>query len=137
MNGWIKLHRKITEWEWYTDQNTLAVFIHLLIMANVDDKRYRGYDVKRGDCIIGRHKLATDLNISEQNGRTAIKHLILTNEITIKATNKFSIITVVKWEFWQIEEGGATTKSTNKKSNERPTTDQQPTTSKEYKNRRI
>ena len=46
MNGWIKLHRKITEWEWYTDRNTLAVFLHLLIMANIEDKKYRGYDVK-------------------------------------------------------------------------------------------
>jgi hypothetical protein len=66
--------------------------------------------------------------------RTALEHLKSTNEVTTKATNKFTIIHLEKWEFWQIAEGKATTKATNKKSNERPTTDQQPTTSKESKN---
>ena len=68
---------------------TLAVFLHLLIMANIEDKKYRGYDVKRGECIIGRKSLAEDLNMSEQNVRTAINHLLLTNEITIKTTTSY------------------------------------------------
>ena len=33
MSGWIKLHRKITEWEWYSDANTFRVFMHLLLTA--------------------------------------------------------------------------------------------------------
>ena len=137
MNGWIKLHRKITEWEWYTDQNTLAVYIHLLIMANVEDKRYRGYDVKRGDCIIGRHKLAADLNMSEQNVRTAINHLISTNEITIKTTNQFTIVTICNYDSYQFVEKQSN-QQTNQQDNQQPTNDQptgnQPlTTPKELK----
>ena len=33
--GWISLYRKFTEWEWYTDANTMRVFLHLLLKANI------------------------------------------------------------------------------------------------------
>ena len=136
MNGWIKLHRKITEWEWYTDRNTLAVFLHLLIMANIEDKKYRGYDVKRGECIIGRHRLAEDLNMSEQNVRTAINHLLLTNEITIKTTNQFTIVTICNYNSYQVVEMPTDQRSNQQpnqqSTNDQPTGNQQLTTPKEY-----
>lgn len=136
MNGWIKLHRKVTEWEWYTDRNTLAVFLHLLIMANIEDKKYRGYDVKRGECIIGRKSLAEDLNMSEQNVRTAINHLLLTNEITIKTTNQFTIVTICNYNSYQVNEIPTDQRSNQQPNqqltNDQPTGNQQLTTPKEY-----
>lgn len=136
MNGWIKLQRKITEWEWYTDRNTLAVFLHLLIMANIEDKKYRGYDVKRGECVIGRKLLAEDLNMSEQNVRTAINHLLLTNEITIKTTNQFTIVTICNYNSYQVVEMPTDQRSNQqpnqRSTNDQPTGNQQLTTPKEY-----
>ena len=41
--GWIKLYSKFLEWEWYTDVNTKAVFIHLLLTANYEQKKMEGY----------------------------------------------------------------------------------------------
>ena len=66
MSGWIKLHRKITEWEWYSDANTFRVFMHLLLTANYEDKRWRNIDVKRGQIITGRMELAQTLRLSER-----------------------------------------------------------------------
>ena len=40
--GWIKLYRKITEWEWYTVPSMAHLFIHLLFLANQKDKRWKG-----------------------------------------------------------------------------------------------
>lgn len=131
---YIKVFRKMLTWGWYGDTNTLRVFLHILLKANYEPSEYRGHKIGRGECVFGRKKWAKELGLSERQIRTALEHLKSTNEITIKSTNKFSVISVVKWEFWQIEEGKVTTKSTNKESNERPTTDQQPTTSKESKN---
>ena len=48
MNGWIKLHRKILDWGWYSDINTRVVFIHLLLLANFDDRYYLGKKIKKG-----------------------------------------------------------------------------------------
>lgn len=131
--GWIKLHRKFLNWEWYTDTNTKVVFIHLLFLANLEDRRYRGMEIKRGECIIGRNKLAYELNLSEREVRTAINHLISTNEITIKTTNKFTIVTICKFDNYQRVKKQTDQQSDQQPTTERPTTDQQPTTPKEYK----
>lgn len=126
---YVKLFRKILSWGWYGDTNTFRVFMHILLRANYRDSEYRGHHVPAGSCIFGRKKWAKELGLSEQQIRTAIDHLKSTQEITTKATNKFTVITLTNWEFWQIEEGKATKKSTN----HQPTSNQQVTTSKESK----
>ena len=130
---YIKLFRKILTWGWYGDTNTFRVFMHILLNAQYAPSEYKGVTINAGECVFGRKKWAKDLGLSERQVRTAIEHLKSTNEITTKSTNKFTVITIVKWGFWQIEEGKPTNKPTNKKSNERPATDQQPTTYKESK----
>ena len=130
---YIKLFRKLLTWEWYRDANTVRVFLHILLHANYRSSNYMGYEIGAGECVFGRKQWAEDLGLTEQQIRTAIKHLKSTNEITIKTTNKFSIVKVEKWEFWQIEDGGATNKTANNLTNKQPTTNQQLTTSKEYK----
>ena len=135
--GWIKLHRKMIDWEWYSDGNTFRVFVHLLFTANYEDSRYRGYSVPRGSVVIGRKALAETLAISEQNVRTALDHLKSTNEITIKSTNRFSVATVVNYEFYQEKDIEPTNKVTVKLTNNQPTTNQQLTTSKEVKNKEV
>jgi hypothetical protein len=42
MNGYIKLHRKLVDWEWYTDIPTKTLFIHLLLVANHKPNKWRG-----------------------------------------------------------------------------------------------
>ena len=99
--GYIKLFRSMTSWEWYQDSNTKVVFLHLLLNANWNDFRYRGFDIPAGSLVVGRKKLAQDIGISEKNVRTALNHLKMTNEVTIKPTNRFSIITIVNWDKYQ------------------------------------
>ena len=132
--GYIKLHRSILNWEWYSDINTQAVFIYLLLNANWEDSRYRGHLVPKGSLIAGRKKISEDLNISERNVRTSLEHLKSTNEIAIQPTNRFSIITIVNWEKYQGFDLEVTNKVPNKMTNSRPTSDQQVTTYKEIKN---
>ena len=132
-NTYIKLFRKMLTWEWYKDTNTTRVFLHILLRANYKPSRYRGMDIGAGECVFGRKQWSEELGLTEQQIRTALYHLKSTNEITIKTTNKFSIVKVEKWAFWQIDEGGATNKTTNKITNDQPTSNQQVTTSKESK----
>lgn len=100
-NGYIKLYRKMADWGWYTDANTMRVFLHLLLIASYEDNTFRGHRIRPGQAVIGRRRLAQDLGISEQAVRTALNHLKSTNEITIKLTNKFSIVTIVNWASYQ------------------------------------
>ena len=99
--SFIKLDRGITEWEWFTDGNMLKMWVYLLTNANYEDGQYKGYPVRRGQVVVGRKKLAERLGMSEQQVRRCLENLKTTNEITIQTTNKFSLITIVKYAFYQ------------------------------------
>ena len=122
-NGYIKLHRKLLDWGWYKDPNTKAVFLHLLLTANFTESEYMGVKIYPGQTVIGRKALAETLGMSERNVRTALNHLKSTNEVTIKVTNKFSVVTIVGWEKYQVDELKPTGKKTNKMTNNRPASD--------------
>lgn len=121
-NGYIKLFRKMTEWEWYKDTNTKIVFLHLLMIANYKEARYKGIEIHPGQAVIGRRSLSDALGISEQNVRTALAHLKLTNEITIKSTSKFSVVTIENWAFYQSDGDELTNKLTNELTINQPAT---------------
>jgi len=119
-NGWIKIHRKLLDWEWYDEPNTLRLFLHLLLKANHSPKNYRGVEIKEGQVMTGYDKLAKELNLSTQKIRTAISKLKLTNEITSVSSSQGTIIQVVKYKDYQV----VTSKVTAKKQtdNKRITT---------------
>ncbi len=95
------LYRKIKDWRWYKDPNTFRLFIHLLLEASRKQFDFEIHKLLPGQVITGRKVLAMDLGLSEQQIRTSINKLKSTSEITIKSTNKFSIITICKWDEYQ------------------------------------
>lgn len=124
MNGWIKLHRKILDWGWYSDINTRVVFIHLLLLANFDDRYYLGKLIKRGDCVVALSTLAQQTSLTLTQVRTALNHLKSTHEITIKTTNKYSIVTICNFDNYQVLEIENNTQD-NKQDNKQVTNKQQ------------
>lgn len=128
MSGWIKIHRQILDWEWYSDNNAFRVFMHLILKANHKEKRYKGIELKSGSVITSRDILAFETGLSVQQIRTALDKLKSTNEITIETSSKGTIIQVVKYEKYQL--------STNETTNEQPTNNQQVTTNKNDKKER-
>ena len=126
MSGWIKIHRKILEWEWYDDANTFRLFMHLILKANHKDKNYRGQLVKKGSLLTGRELLSQETGLSIQQIRTCLTRLKSTNEITIKTSRQGTIIQIVKYESYQVV--------TNEPTTNQPTSNQQVTTNKNVKN---
>lgn len=133
--SYIKLDRKIAEWEWFTDSNTLKLWIYLLVNAQYQDSSYKGIEVKRGQLITGRKKLAEQLEMSEQQIRTCLDHLQATNEITIKPTNKYSLITIEKYGLYQGDDDG-NNQQNNQQDNQRAT-NKQPTNNHNKRNKEI
>ena len=101
MAGWIKLHRRLLAWEWFSDTNTLSVFMYLLLSANHRAGKWRGVDIQRGQHITSTETIAVNTGLSRQKVRTALNKLKSTGEITIQATSKYSLITLVKWDVYQ------------------------------------
>jgi len=100
-NGWVAIHRKFTNWEWYDDHNTTRLFIHMILRSNHKDEKWRGVSIKRGSFLSGRVQLSRETGLSERQIRTSLNRLKSTNEVTIQTTNKYSIYSMVKWEEYQ------------------------------------
>lgn len=130
MAGWIKLHRKMTDWEWFDDHNTFRLFMYLLMTVNHTAKGWQGITIPAGSIVTGRHKLSAETGLTERQVRTSLKRLKSTNEVTIKSSNKFSIISITNWHVYQESDQQNDQQVTSK----RPASDQQVTTTKEGKN---
>lgn len=111
-SGYIKLHRKIINWEWYKNVNTFRVFLHLLLTANYEDKELRGRIIKRGQRMISVAKLADELQLTIQQTKTTLKNLQSTNDITIETTPNYSIISIKNYNLYQQLTNETTNKST-------------------------
>lgn len=101
MGNYIKLYRKMTEWEWYDHGPTKDVFLHLLLTANYEAKSYRGIALARGECIVTQPELSTELGLTIQQVRTAISHLISTGEITERKEGKSVVFTIKNYSDYQ------------------------------------
>jgi len=118
--GWIKLHRQILDWEWYSDNNCFRLFMHLILKANHKEKRFKGIELKIGSIVTSRDILARETGLSSQQIRTALTKLISTNEITSVTSSQGTIIQIVSYEKYQV--------ATNEITNEQPTNNQRVTT---------
>ena len=122
--GWVKLQRQFVNWQWFKDGPTLHVFVYMLCNANnAANFNCHGTVLQPGQLITGRKAIATACGLTERAVRTAINHLKTTNEITTTTTNKFTVVTLTNWAKYQNKGAETTNKTTNKQSNERPTTD--------------
>ena len=120
MEGWIKIYRKILDWEWYNDNNTKILFLHLLLTANHKEQKWKGQTILRGQKLTSLDHLSKEGNLTLQQTRTALNKLKLTNEITIKSTNKNTLITIEKYDNYQYKEE-EDNKQNNTRRNKRAT----------------
>lgn len=132
MASFITVDRKILKWEWYQDIKVFHLFLYMLLRANWEDGRWKGIDVKRGQLITGRLQLNKDTGLSEREIRTCLNKLKTTGEIAIKATSKYSIITICKYDVYQNKydksDQQIDQQIDQRETNKRPTNDQQTTT---------
>ncbi len=131
--GWIKLHRELLDWEWYTEPNMVHFMIHCLIKANHKPQVWKGIPVKEGEFISGRKVLSAETGLSEQAIRTCISKLKKTGELTSKTTNKYTLFSLNSWKTYQSEDAVNQLSNQQSTSNQ-PTINQQSTTNKNEKN---
>lgn len=98
---YIKVFRRMLDWEWYTDVNTTKLFLHCLLKANWKDGSWHGYKYKRGQFITSIASLSHETGLSVKQVRTALKHLKMTGEVASKEYSKFRVITVSGYDDYQ------------------------------------
>lgn len=100
-NNIIVLNKNFVNWQWYDDRKTTAVFLHLLLTANCETNDFFNISVNRGETVISYHMLASQLHLSVQEVRTAIRKLKQTNEITVKKLSHYTVVSIVNYDQYQ------------------------------------
>lgn len=134
MVGFVMLHREILNWEWYESPETSRLFIHLILKVNYTDKKWQGFEVKRGQLITSANHLASELKLSVQQIRTALKKLESSDYITRKTTNRFTLITIVNYNNRQLPSTLINNQKHTQKTNDQQSSNNQVTTTKESNN---
>lgn len=125
-NGFIVLHRKLLEWEWFADPKTLVVWIYLLFRANWKPNRWKGIEIGRGETLETIAGISRATGLSVRSVRTALDHLKSTNEVTTKSTGYGTLISITQYKKYQ-DYTKLIDKQTDKGIDKRPTNDRQTT----------
>lgn len=126
---YIKLSRKILEWEWYSDTNTKVLFLHMLLKANWKDGRFQGVEIPRGSFASSYQALALETGLTVKNVRTSLEHLKKTGEVAVNRHTKFSVFTIKNYTKYQ--------STGSQPACDRQSTGSQPATIEEGKKERI
>ena len=126
--GWLKLFRCFTEWEWYSDTNTVRLFLHLLLRVNYRERRWKGIIIPRGSMVTSLAALAAETTLSVQNVRTCLAHLKSTGEIRVETTPCYTLITVNNYARYQ--DGGTCSNTSEQQPVNNPSTHSQQTCNK-------
>lgn len=129
--GYVKIWRKIQDNDIFKNHKYCAFFLWSLTKAS--HKRVniivgcQAVTLEPGQFVFGRRMAAEELGMSEQEIRTCIELAKKADFLTIKSTNKFSIITIINWHIYQGTD-------IDDQPTHQPTSNQQATTNKNDKN---
>ena len=124
--GYIKLWRKTLDAGWLQNHKLWVLWSWCLMKAS-----HKEFDVivgcqsvhlMPGDFIFGLKVASKELRLSIQSIRTLLDFLKNTQNLTIKSTNKFSIISIINWNAYQGEENEINTQTNKPLTNNQQTT---------------
>lgn len=128
--SWIKLYRKILKSPIWDNEKALKIWIWCLIKAThkkrVQLVGQQEVILEKGQFIFGRKKASEELLMTESTIYKYIKLLEKLQMISVNSNNKFSVVSIEKWEDYQVEE--------LKNNNKVTTEEQQSNTNKNVKN---
>lgn len=122
--GFIRLWRKTADSQSASrGANHIAMMAWLLMQANWSEKFVNGIRIDRGQLLTSVAKLSAELRISVQSVRTVLHNLTTDGFLTIKSTNKYSVITICNFNTYQVDEN--TDQQTNQQTSNKQATNKQ------------
>jgi len=104
MQGYIKLHRKILDNGVFADAELLKVFVWCILKANTTPNVVYGRKVEVGEFITGRITASEELHLKPSTIYKRLQRLKAQGYIDISSTTKNSLITVVNYKSYQLND---------------------------------
>ena len=100
-DGWVRLHRKLLEWEWYQDAHMVHLLVHLLLTASHENREYKGLIIKRGQLATTTKELSEALGTSKTSIWRRLKRLEVERFVKLEVKQKETVITICKYDSYQ------------------------------------
>lgn len=132
--GWIKIHRQLLGSNIFQNEKLLKIWMWCLLKATHAEREQivgrQKVELKEGQFITGRHAAAAELGMAPSTAWDYLQLLKSEDCISIKSNNKFSVVTIENWAFYQGQDENSDSKTDNKKTADK----QQIDTNKNNKN---
>ena len=106
--SWIKLHRRLLENDLASDPSSLALWIHLLLMAShnrfMSVRGSSAVQIMPGEIITSRKKLSQKTGLSESKIERILKAFLAGKLIEQHGRSKYRVISIVEWSRYQKDE---------------------------------
>ena len=99
MAGYVKIERKILDWEWYKDTNTKSLFLHMILTAEWSNEPPKS---ARGTLVSSIRSLSEETGLTVAQVRTALSHLETTGEVSYERKGNATEYTVNKYNLYQL-----------------------------------
>ena len=110
-DGWVRLYRQSVERGWLKNHKLWAFWTWCLLKSThqeyTETVGFQRVLLHPGEFIFGRDAAAKELGMSVQSIRTCVDILRKRQNLTIKSTNKFSIVSIRNWNSYQNENGAS------------------------------
>ena len=101
--GYVRLHRRLLEWEWFGDSTTVHVLMFILLRVNWQRKVWQGHTIEPGQMITSRASIAEACGLSEKQVRLALDKLNRAGVITTDRAGLGQRVTLQNWAEYQSE----------------------------------
>jgi len=121
---YVKLDRNLRFWRWFKNPKTVVVWVWLIMSANIEDHDFERETIHRGEVATSRKSISAATGLTEREVRTALEHLKLTGEVSVRIRPKYQVITILRYNDYQDVPSGKTSGSgpadVRQKSGKRP-----------------
>jgi len=105
--GFALFHRKIMDCGFYKDSQAVHLWFHLVMKAThkpiTSSTEFGDVQLVRGQCITGRHKLASETGISPDRIQYLLRKFVSMEMISSESNRKFTVISILKYDEYQAD----------------------------------
>ncbi|WP_254633532.1 DNA replication protein [Pantoea sp. GbtcB22] len=105
--GFALFHRKIMDCGFYKDSQAVHLWFHLVMKAThkpiTSSTEFGDVQLVRGQCITGRHKLASETGISPDRIQYLLRKFVSMEMISAESNRKFTVISILKYDEYQAD----------------------------------
>ena len=114
--GYVKTYRALKDWCYFKNSSAVHLLTFIILEANYkpEKREFKGnlVIINSGQLLTGRKYLSEQTGISESSVERWLKKFVLCGEIEQQKSTKNRIITLLKWEQFQVSEQQADNKRT-------------------------